>query len=73
MRYSQSWSSQATRMALMKSTPTIAEFFQEERLFILTSPANGTSATSPQSYPIEHGFDEMKEVAAYYPGVYTYD
>ena len=26
----------------------------------------------PKSYPIEHGFDEMKEFAAYYPGVYTY-
>jgi arylsulfatase A-like enzyme len=24
-------------------------------------------------YPIEHGFDEMKEFAAYYPGVYSYD
>ena len=27
----------------------------------------------PKFYPIEHGFDEMKEYAAYYPGVYTYD
>jgi arylsulfatase len=27
----------------------------------------------PKFYPIEHGFDEMKEFAAYYPGVYTYD
>jgi arylsulfatase len=26
----------------------------------------------PSSYPIEHGFDEMKAFAAYYPGVYTY-
>jgi hypothetical protein len=26
----------------------------------------------PESYPIEHGFDEMKAFAAYYPGVYTY-
>ena len=23
-------------------------------------------------YPIEHGFDEMKQFAAYYPGVYAY-
>ena len=38
-----------------------------------TSPANGISATSPSSIPIEHGFDEMKAFAAYYPGVYTYD
>ena len=27
----------------------------------------------PEFYPIEHGFDEMKEFAAYYPGVYSYD
>ena len=27
----------------------------------------------PESYPIEHGFDEMKNFAAYYAGVYTYD
>jgi hypothetical protein len=27
----------------------------------------------PKFYPIEHGFDEMKEFAAYYPGVYTHD
>ena len=33
--------------------------------------ASGRS--SPKFYPIEHGFDEMKEFAAYYPGVYTYD
>ena len=26
----------------------------------------------PDAYPIEHGFDEMKHYAAYYPGVYTY-
>jgi arylsulfatase len=26
----------------------------------------------PDGYPIEHGFDEMKSFAAYYPGVYTY-
>ena len=26
----------------------------------------------PTSYPIEHGFDEMKSFGAYYPGVYTY-
>src|SRR5215469_16358009 len=26
----------------------------------------------PEAYPTEHGFDEMKEFAAYYPGVYTY-
>ena len=25
------------------------------------------------AYPIEHGFDEMKEFAAYYAGVYAYN
>src|SRR5262249_3704659 len=27
----------------------------------------------PDSYPTEHGFDEMKNFAAYYAGVYAYD
>ncbi|MEJ2169961.1 MAG: sulfatase-like hydrolase/transferase [Desulfobacterales bacterium] len=27
----------------------------------------------PEAYPIEHGFDEMKNFAAYYAGVYTYN
>ena len=36
---------------------------QEERLHKPTSRANGTWATSPTSYPIEHGFDEMKSFA----------
>src|SRR5262249_1153823 len=26
----------------------------------------------PESYPIEHGYDTMREFGAYYPGVYTY-
>jgi arylsulfatase len=30
-------------------------------------------ASGLEFYPIEHGFDEMKEFAAYYPGVYSYD
>jgi hypothetical protein len=40
---------------------------------LLNFPANGISVTDkPAAYPIEHGFDEMKAFAAYYPGVYTY-
>ena len=31
------------------------------------------SRRQARDYPIEHGFDEMKEFAAYYPGVYSYD
>ncbi len=27
----------------------------------------------PEAYPTEHGFDEMKEFAAYYAGVYSYN
>ena len=46
---------------------------QKERLRQPTSRANGIWAINPKFYPIEHGFDEMKEFAAYYPGVYTYD
>ena len=45
----------------------------EERLSRRTSPANGISATCRSSIPIEHGFDEMKHFAAYYPGVYAYE
>ena len=60
---------------LTKSTPTIAEFFDKNGYFISIPPASWSiSATSQSSYvPIEHGFDEMKHFAAYYPGVDTYD
>jgi len=27
----------------------------------------------PDAYPVEHGFDEMKNFAAYYAGVYSYN
>ena len=63
----------ADENGLTKDTPTIAEFYQEERLLRPTTPANGILGDQPKFYPIEHGFDEMKEFAAYYPGVYTYD
>ena len=56
---------------LQKSTPTIAEFFQKngyQHIFWQVA-----SRRQPKYYPIEHGFDEMKQFAAYYPGVYTYD
>ena len=38
-----------------------------------TSRAKWHLGDKPKFYPIEHGFDEMKEFAAYYPGVYSYD
>ena len=45
---------------------------QEERLFDLFL-RQMASRRQAESYPIEHGFDEMKNFAAYYAGVYTYD
>jgi arylsulfatase A-like enzyme len=57
---------------LMKSTPTIAEFFQKNGYSTYFS-GKWHLGDQPKFYPIEHGFDEMKEFAAYYPGVYTYD
>ena len=57
---------------LTKSTPTIAEFFQKNGYHTYFS-GKWHLGDHPKFYPIEHGFDEMKEFAAYYPGVYTYD
>ncbi len=57
---------------LTKSTPTIAEFFQKNNYTTYFS-GKWHLGDQPKFYPIEHGFDEMKEFAAYYPGVYTYD
>jgi arylsulfatase A-like enzyme len=57
---------------ITKSTPTIAEFFQKNGYTTYFS-GKWHLGDQPKFYPIEHGFDEMKEFAAYYPGVYTYD
>ena len=57
---------------LMKSTPTIAEFFKKNGYMTYFS-GKWHLGDKPKFYPTEHGFDEMKEFAAYYPGVYTYD
>ena len=57
---------------LTKETPTIAEFFKKNGYSTYFS-GKWHLGDKPESYPIEHGFDEMKEFAAYYPGVYTYD
>jgi arylsulfatase len=56
---------------LRKETPTIAEFFKKNGYMTYFS-GKWHLGDKPESYPIEHGFDEMKEFAAYYPGVYTY-
>ena len=57
--------------ALRKETPTIAEFFKKNGYSTYFS-GKWHLGDKPESYPIEHGFDEMKAFAAYYPGVYTY-
>jgi arylsulfatase A-like enzyme len=57
--------------ALKKETPTVAEYFQKSGYTTYFS-GKWHLGDKPESYPIEHGFDEMKAFAAYYPGVYTY-
>jgi arylsulfatase len=57
--------------ALRKETPTIAEFFKKNGYSTYFS-GKWHLGDKPESYPIEHGFDEMRAFAAYYPGVYTY-
>ena len=57
---------------LRKETPTIAEFFKQHGYETYFS-GKWHLGDKPDSYPIEHGFDEMKHFAAYYAGVYAYD
>ena len=57
---------------LTKETPTIAEFFQKNGYSTYFS-GKWHMGDIPDAYPIEHGFDEMRNFAAYYAGVYTYN
>jgi arylsulfatase A-like enzyme len=57
---------------LRKQTPTIAEFFQKNGYTTYFS-GKWHLGDKPDAYPIEHGFDEMREFAAYYAGVYAYN
>jgi arylsulfatase A-like enzyme len=57
---------------LKKETPTIAEFFKKNGYTTYFS-GKWHLGDKPEMYPIEHGYDEMRQFAAYYPGVYTYD
>ncbi len=57
---------------LRKETPTIAEFFQKNGYNTYFS-GKWHMGDKPESYPIQHGFDEMKHFAAYYAGVYAYN
>ena len=52
-------------------TPTIAEFYQKNGYSTYFS-GKWHLGDVAKFYPIEHGFDEMKHFAAYYPGVYAY-
>ena len=56
---------------LRKETPTVAEFFKKNGYSTYFS-GKWHLGDKPESYPIEHGFDEMKNFAAYYAGVYSY-
>lgn len=53
---------------LRAETPTIAEFYQKNGYSTYFS-GKWHLGDVPKFYPIEHGFDEMKHFAAYYPGV----
>ena len=57
--------------SLRKETPNIAEFYQKNGYSTYFS-GKWHLGDKPEFYPIEHGFDEMKQFAAYYPGVYGY-
>ena len=57
---------------LRPETPTIAEFFKKNGYTTYFS-GKWHLGDKADSYPIEHGFDEMKHFAAYYAGVYAYN
>ena len=57
---------------LRKETPTIAEFFQKNGYSTYFS-GKWHMGDKAEAYPTEHGFDEMKQFAAYYAGVYSYN
>jgi arylsulfatase len=57
---------------LHKETPTIAEFYKKNGYTTYFS-GKWHLGDTPEAYPIEHGFDEMKHFLAYYAGVYAYD
>jgi len=57
---------------LRPETPTIAEFFKKNGYKTYFS-GKWHLGDKADSYPIEHGFDEMKHFAAHYAGVYAYN
>jgi arylsulfatase A-like enzyme len=57
---------------LRPETPTIAEFFKKNGYTTYFS-GKWHLGDKPVAYPTNHGFDEMKQFAAYYAGVYSYN
>jgi arylsulfatase A-like enzyme len=57
---------------LRPETPTIAEFFKKNGYSTYFS-GKWHLGDKPVAYPTNHGFDEMKQFAAYYAGVYAYN
>ena len=61
-------------MGFRKKTPTIAGFFKKKWLLKLLLSGEWHLSNSARSYPMEHGFDEMKGFAAFCPAAYyTYN
>ena len=56
---------------LRPETPTIAEWFQNHGYTTYFS-GKWHLGDKPVAYPIDHGYETMREFGAYYPGVYTY-
>jgi arylsulfatase A-like enzyme len=56
---------------LKAETPTIGEFYKKNGYSTYYS-GKWHLGDVEKFYPINHGFDEMKHFAAYYPGVYAY-
>jgi len=56
---------------LHKETPTVAEFFKANGYKTYMS-GKWHLGDTPDAFPTEHGFDEMKHFLAYYAGVYAY-
>jgi arylsulfatase A-like enzyme len=57
--------------SIRKETPTIAEWFRDHGYSTYFS-GKWHLGDKPEAYPIEHGYQTMREFGAYYPGVYTY-
>jgi len=56
---------------LRAETPTIAEYFKDNGYRTYFS-GKWHLGDKPESYPIEHGYDEMEMFAAYPPPIYIY-